>query len=163
VDFFFRFLPDRDCDPRLIDEYNRRMIADYEEIRDFIVLHYCTTDRTDTPFWERCRTMRIPDSLQAKIDLFKVNGTLREGVDELFRSASWQSVMDGMGIRPRSYHKAADMLPPDELTGGMQDAARLLRQFTEQLPTHGEFLATHCAAPLPQAAPAAAPAAALRA
>lgn len=57
LDFFFRFLPDRDCDPVLADEYNRRMIADYEEIRDFIVLHYCLTERDDTPFWRACRTM----------------------------------------------------------------------------------------------------------
>ena len=26
---------------------------------------------------------------------------MREGVDELFRASSWQSVFEGMGIRPR--------------------------------------------------------------
>jgi tryptophan halogenase len=55
MDFFFRFLPDRDCDPALAAEYNRRMIADYEEIRDFVILHYCTTQRDDTPFWREVR------------------------------------------------------------------------------------------------------------
>jgi len=38
MDFFLRYFPDCDCDSALIREYNRRMVADYEEIRDFIVL-----------------------------------------------------------------------------------------------------------------------------
>jgi tryptophan halogenase len=54
MDFLLRFFPDRDFGPALRAEYNRRMTADYEEIRDFIVLHYCTTERDDTPFWRDC-------------------------------------------------------------------------------------------------------------
>ncbi len=52
MDFFLRYFPDRDCDAALIREYNRRMIADFEEVRDFIVLHYAATARDDTPFWQ---------------------------------------------------------------------------------------------------------------
>ena len=41
------------------DEYNRQMREMYDDVRDFIVLHYKATERTDTPFWDRCRTMVI--------------------------------------------------------------------------------------------------------
>src|SRR5690606_13063825 len=52
---FMRHFPDKDLSQPFIDEYNHRMIADYEEIRDFIVLHYCLTQREDTPFWQWCK------------------------------------------------------------------------------------------------------------
>ncbi len=79
------------------------MTADYEEVRDFIVLHYSATNRDDSPFWQACQHLPLPDSLQGRIELFKSQGAMREGVDELFRASSWQSVFEGMGIRPRSY------------------------------------------------------------
>ena len=34
------------------------------------------------------------------------NGAMREGVDELFRASSWQSVFEGMGIQPSVWHPA---------------------------------------------------------
>ena len=58
--------------PALAAEYNRRMIADYEEIRDFVILHYCTTQREDTPFWREVKAMEPPASLKRKIELFRV-------------------------------------------------------------------------------------------
>jgi tryptophan 7-halogenase len=155
MDFFFRYLPDRNCDPRLIAEYNRRMIADYEEIRDFIILHYCTTERCDTGFWKECRELELPESLRAKLDLFRAQGALREGVDELFRSASWQSVMEGMGVRPATYNPAVDIVPFDEMAGHMERAADELKAFTQGLPSHAEFLRTHCPAVPPEGGTAA--------
>ncbi len=38
------------------------MTADYEEVRDFIVLHYSATSRDDSPFWQACQRLTLPDS-----------------------------------------------------------------------------------------------------
>lgn len=149
IDFFFRYLPDADCDPALATEYNRRMIADYEEIRDFIVLHYCTTRRDDTPFWRACRDVEIPESLARKLALFKVNGSLAEGVDELFRAPSWQSVMEGMGVRPRGWHPLTERIPFETVPAELDRAAASLRQAVRGLPTHETFVAQHCRAAPP--------------
>jgi tryptophan halogenase len=146
MDFFFRFLPDRNCDPRLAAEYNRRMTADYAEIRDFIVLHYCATQRDDTPFWRRCRDMALPDSLNERIELFRVNGTLREGLDELFRSASWFSVLEGMGVHPDGYHPLVDRIDEAKLFPAMDRARGQLVDVVRQLPTHQAFIDAHCRA-----------------
>jgi tryptophan halogenase len=151
MDFFFRFLPDRDCAPELATEYNRRMRADYEEIRDFIILHYCVTRRTDTPFWDACRTMTVPESLQRKIDLFRINGTVAEGLDELFRDPNWQSVLDGMGVVPRTYHPMVDRIAFGRATEGLDEAVNNLERMVAGLPTHQAFVAQHCAAPSPTA------------
>src|SRR3546814_4725688 len=47
--------PNRDFDAANIDAYNARVRFDYERIRDFIILHYHANQRTDAPFWIRCR------------------------------------------------------------------------------------------------------------
>ncbi len=48
-----------------IDQYNDEARREIEHIRDFIVLHYNTTERDDTPFWRYCRNMEIPRFAEA--------------------------------------------------------------------------------------------------
>ncbi|PIB95649.1 tryptophan halogenase family protein [Caulobacter sp. X] len=151
VDFLLRFFPDRDFDPALRDEYNRRMVADYEEIRDFIVLHYCKTQRDDTPFWRAVREAPIPDSLKERMALFERSGVLREGVDDMFRNPSWQSVMEGMGVRPQRYQQLVDTIPYEVISQTLDQSAPMLAAQVAGLPSHGEFLAKHCPAPPPEA------------
>lgn len=140
MDFFLRYFPDRDCDPVLIREYNRRMVTDYEEVRDFIVLHYGATAREDSPFWQRCRSMPLPDSLRERIELFQGRGALREGVDDLFRGASWQSVFEGMGIRPSVYCPRVENIDYAEITAALKTARGAIAGMVAHLPTHEEFL-----------------------
>jgi tryptophan 7-halogenase len=140
MDFFLRFFPDRDCDPSLLKEYNRRMAADFEEVRDFIILHYCTTQREDTPFWRACKNRELPESLKERIALFKGHGVLREGTDELFRSSSWQSVFEGMGIRPQKYCQRVDNIDFQEITETLKVAKQAIHAMVKTLPTHDEFL-----------------------
>jgi tryptophan halogenase len=161
MDFFFRLMPDLDCDPKLAAEYNRRMTVDYEEIRDFIILHYALTRRDDTPFWRACRDMVLPEGLQHKLDVFRANGSLVEALDPLFRNVSWYAVMDGMGVRPRSYPPLVDRIDFTGLTAEMDRAADILNAFVKDLPSHQQFLQDNCPAPpvdLAPVAPAAVPA-----
>jgi tryptophan 7-halogenase len=140
LEFFLRYFPDRECDPALIREYNRRMKADYEEVRDFIVLHYCTTQRSDTPFWQWCQNMPIPESLKERIELFQGHGSLREGTDELFRNASWQSVFEGMGIHPKKYCPRVDRLNQEEINQQLSLAKKAIDGMVTNLPTHSDYL-----------------------
>ena len=150
MDFFLRFFPDRDCDSSLIKEYNRRMASDFEEVRDFIILHYCTTQRTDTPFWQWCQNMALPDSLKERILLFKGHGVLREGTDELFRSSSWQSVFEGMGIRPHKYCPRIDNMDFQDISDTLKMAKQNIQAMVKTLPTHDEFLQQNYADVPPQ-------------
>ena len=116
------------------------MAGDYEEVRDFIVLHYCATQRQDTPFWRWCQHMPLPDSLNERIELFRGHGALREGVDELFRSASWQSVFEGMGIRPRKHCPRVDNVDFAQIGETLTRARAAIHGMVKTLPTHDEFL-----------------------
>ena len=145
MEFFLRFMPDRDCDPALVREYNRRMTGDFEEVRDFIVLHYAATAREDTPFWQHCKNLPQPDSLRERIELFRAHGTMREGVDELFRASSWQSVFEGMGIRPASHSPRVESLDYSEIEKTLKNAKAAIAGMVEHLPTHEQFLKTQSA------------------
>jgi tryptophan halogenase len=131
--------PDRSFDARLIDSYNSELIAEFESVRDFIVLHYCTTTRTDSPFWEYCRAMKIPDSLAQRIEMFKATGRLRPRGRELFTEPSWFYVLDGMGTRPG----AIDPLVAGPLLTQTQNVlARLRADVAREVldaPLHGDF------------------------
>ncbi len=64
----FAFFPDKDFNQTDIDAYNRQSDFEADRIRDFLILHYKATQRNDSPFWDYCREMDIPEELQRKID-----------------------------------------------------------------------------------------------
>jgi tryptophan halogenase len=153
MDFLLRYFPDKDFAPGLAAEYNRRMTMDYEEIRDFIVLHYYTTQRDDTPFWRDYQKVTPPESLRERVELFKSSAVLRDGVDDMFRAPSWQSIMEGMGVRPDRYQQLVDAAPYSVIQQTLDQSAPILKAQVAGLPSHGEFLARHCpAAPFKRSA-----------
>ena len=112
-------------------------------MRDFIVLHYAATARDDTPFWQWCRNIPLPDTLRERIELFKAHGAMREGVDELFRASSWQSVFEGMGIRPQSGTARASRTSTTRRSSrSLKNAKAAIAGMVEHLPTHEQFLKT---------------------
>lgn len=90
------------------DEYNLLTAREYEQARDFIILHYKATRRDDSEYWRYLRHMDIPDCLKRKIDLFKVRGRVFRYQDELFTEDSWLAVMLGQGLIPEGYDPLAD-------------------------------------------------------
>ena len=143
---FLRLYPDMACEPALIDEYNRLMRTEYELVRDFVVAHYCLTNREDTPFWKHCKNMDIPESLAERIELFRAHGSLRQGIEELWQSASWQSVLEGMGVRPRNYCPKVDNLDYNRVEDMLREVAATIDNMVDQLPTHEQFLRERFAA-----------------
>ena len=145
--------PDKRFDPVERTEFNRQMRDIYEDIRDFIILHYKATRRDDSPFWDRVRTMDIPDSLQRKIDLFAGKGRLfREGCD-LFSNPSWVAVCLGQGIVPHSWEPAADALDEAKVATAFDQIRRGYLDTAQRLPTHGQFLRMAAPSPLAAAPP----------
>lgn len=143
--------PDKRFNPIERDEYNRQMQDLSEDVRDFIILHYNATKRDDSEFWNRCRTMTIPDSLARKIELWRAKGRLfREGL-ELFATTSWVAVMLGQGIIPEDHEPAADALDEEKVTAALEQMRLAYLQTAERLPAHRDFIAKTCAARSPVA------------
>jgi tryptophan halogenase len=129
------------------DEFNQQMDTEFRFIRDFIIMHYHVTERTDTEFWRRCREMDIPESLQHRLDLFRDTGGVFEAERDIFRENSWVQVMLGQGIEPQSYHTIVDMMDEQELRQFMQFQRQKIDHVLKQLPTHQEFIDRYCPAP----------------
>jgi tryptophan halogenase len=128
------------------DQYNRVMDQEYEWVRDFIILHYKATERTDTPFWNQCRTMEVPETLTHRMDLFRSHGRVfREG-SELFTKVSWLQVMHGQRVSPRTYHPLTDLLDEAEIQSYLDEVEGVIAACTEVMPTHAAFIAENCAA-----------------
>lgn len=129
------------------DAFNRLTAKEYDRIRDFLVLHYHATTRTDSPFWNHCRTMPIPASLQEKIDLFRSNGQIFREDDELFTETSWAAVMMGQGIPMGGHNIMADALPEPKTAREVDEIERSIRYVVQRMPSHGDYLARYCPAP----------------
>ncbi len=129
-----------------IDEFNRQARFDIETIRDFIILHYCVTNRQDTPFWRYCRNMEIPDSLAHRIRLFRETGRVFRIPNELFAENSWIQVMLGQGIVPEQYHPVVDVMDDDELTRFLQEIKSHVGRTVSQLPDHEAYVEQYCKA-----------------
>jgi tryptophan 7-halogenase len=128
------------------DAFNRLTGKEYARIRDFLILHYNSTTRDDSDFWNYCRTMAVPDSLTEKIELFRHNGQIFREDDELFTETSWAAVMMGQGIMMGGHNAMADTLA-EPSTGQELDAIQQSIQYVVQhMPTHGDYLRQYCPA-----------------
>jgi tryptophan halogenase len=138
--------PDKTFNQPDIDYYNRRTHLEFEQVRDFIILHYKATERDDSEFWNYCRNMPIPQSLEERIAIYRENARLYRHDNELFSESSWFAVMHGQNILPHRYHPVADVLPEQELAARMSRIAEVTRKCLAVMPTHQAFIDRHCRA-----------------
>jgi tryptophan halogenase len=133
-------------EPADIDEANAQARIEYERIRDFIILHYKATTRDDSPFWNYCRTMDIPDTLRHKMDLYRSNARFFREDNELFGEISWVQVMEGQRVHAQGYHPFADLRPQGETRAFVANTRAVIAKCIDVMPSHAEFIAGHCAA-----------------
>lgn len=132
--------PDRTFNPVLRDEYNRQMQGLSEDIRDFVILHYKQTKRDDSDFWNYCRTMSLPESLERKIELWRADGRVFRDDLELFPTTSWVAVMLGQNVVPLNHEPVADALDEDKVAGAFEQIRLAILQTADSLPSQAEFL-----------------------
>ncbi|MEH6710242.1 MAG: tryptophan halogenase family protein [Paraglaciecola polaris] len=136
--------PHKGIDDSAVKEYNMQSKLEFEQIRDFLILHYHVNERTDSDFWRDMRTMDIPDSLAHKIQLFAQNGKLFREQNDLFLESSWLQVMLGQGIIPKDYHPIANNLPEHKLREMLTNIKNIKHEPLSSLPSHDEFLQQFC-------------------
>lgn len=145
---FIKHFPDAGFSPADERAFNQKVDADYQEIRDFIVLHYCTSKRTDTEFWRWCQQMPLPDTLKQKLEQFKHRGQIDHPSGQLFTHDSWCSILEGMNIRPQSNHPLISGFNTEQLTTMMANNANHIQKTVREMPIHNDFIRTNCPADL---------------
>ena len=137
---FISLFPSGHVSPVVRDEYNIQMRKEFDQVRDFIILHYVATERDDSPFWNYCRTMSIPDSLKRKMNLFAEAGRVFRYDDELFSKASWIAVCLGQNILPKINDPIVANLPIEQVNGSLESMRNAMAQTAKKIPSHEEFL-----------------------
>lgn len=139
------FFPDRSFDPLVIDEYNRLAVAEFERIRDFIILHYKLTSRTDSELWRYCGAMEVPDTVTWKIEHFRRNGRLVQRDADLFGPPSWLAVHIGQGNLPQGTDPLLPLRGVDH-SEYLRKLEGALARTAESMPDHADYIARNCAA-----------------
>lgn len=139
-------LPDLDFNPALAAEYNRIQALEFDRIRDFIILHYCLTQRDDSEFWRERRAMPLPDSLASRIETFRETGHVVLLNEETFVTPSWQALFIGLGVIPRRLDPLMAAQDKAEVLETLRLRRTSLVRAAERLPTHAEFINRHCRA-----------------
>lgn len=132
-------------EPVLVDRYNTVTALEYERIRDFLILHYKATQRTDAPFWNYVRTMPIPDSLSQRWQLYERTGRIFRDADELFSESSWLAVFEGQGVKASAYDPVADTQSFDDVANILAQIEGVVASCVQSMATHEDFIAANCA------------------
>jgi len=121
-------------------EFNRLVDMEYDRIRDFLILHYHATERDDSPFWDHVRTMAVPDSLAAKMELWRDTGRVEKYSDGLFYNASWLAVYVGQGVLPRRHDARASLPDPLQVIRALQTLEGAIGDAVAAMPGHRAYL-----------------------
>ncbi|QGX38462.1 tryptophan halogenase family protein [Permianibacter aggregans] len=135
--------PDKQFSDVDIHEYNRQTRYEFERSRDFLLLHYWANER-DEPFWQYFRHLKLPETLQHKIELFRSQGRVFKEGDELFGEASWLQVMVGQNVMPERYHPVVDLRSGDDVHSMLSGVNKLLRDCVSVMPDHAEYVKKSC-------------------
>ena len=136
-----KMLPSGAADPAVAAEFNRQSDFEWERIRDFIILHFKATERRDTPYWRDRAEMDVPDTLAAKIDLFRAQGLIFREHEELFTESGWLQVLVGQAVEPLRWHPLADSLEPAELAQFIAGISLTIEREVAQMENYDAFLA----------------------
>jgi tryptophan halogenase len=138
------YFPDKHFNQKDIDYFNYKTQLEFEQVRDFLILHYYATQRTDSPFWDYVRSMEIPDTLRERIDIYMENGRLYRDNHELFSENSWFAVFEGQNFRPKRYHPVIDFMSDEALDRRMAEVRRTMHKCLDAFEDHSTYLNKLC-------------------
>ena len=139
-------LPGKRIDPAVIAGFNRRSAAEFETIRDFLILHYWANQRTGQPFWDRMRALDLPETLTQRIAEFRAANQIQPATDELFTEVAWLQVLVGQGLVAGSWNPIADRYPREELAAFLGAVEKACIETVRPMPMHIDCVAAVCGA-----------------
>ena len=143
IEQLVKHFPDAHWDPALAEDYNRRVAQVVDGVKEFLVLHYRAAARDDTVYWKEAKVREIPDGLAERLALASSHllddATIYPHYHG-FETYSWNTMLLGLGWRPRRPRPAVTMLDPaaarTEFARLRTEAAQLVRS----LPSCHEYL-----------------------
>jgi tryptophan halogenase len=108
VRWLLSYFPDSDFPDPLRKRYNELVDKLYNEVRDFICLHYRLGNRTDSQYWIDAREeLELPDSLAENLELWRYNLPSHHDLPfaSLFDVGTYHAVLMGKQVYKMGYAK----------------------------------------------------------
>jgi flavin-dependent dehydrogenase len=138
--------PNKDFNPALQKAYNTKITRLYESVLNFIAVHYCVTNREDTPFWSANKyDLLIPDDLQDIIDgwnagRISTSPSTVPPVEGFFQIFTYARCFFGVGYLPKQIPEILHHIDSKFHEKQMLKHFSLLKQQSESFISHREFL-----------------------
>ena len=134
------YLPDRDFNDALRRAYNARMAAMYDEVRDFIVLHYLLAGREE-PFWRDARNVPLPDTLRESLAVYEENGRIENARLRLFIETNYFAILTGNGQAAAAPDRGSRRRQRGRSSAGYSARVRVSNdEMTARMPSHKALL-----------------------
>ena len=128
--------------------FNALMRERYARIVDFIKLHYCLTQRTDSRFWlDNADPATIPATLRDKLAMWKSRPPHRLDFVtdlEMYPPSSWQYVLYGMEFATRLHPGAVDPARIGDARREFGMIAQMAGRALADLPAHRAMVEQMC-------------------
>ena len=128
--------------------FNRLMRERYERVTDFLKLHYCLTQRTDSDFWiDNANPRSLPDSLRDKLAMWSARAPHRLDFVadlEMYPTSSWQYVLYGMEFSTSLHVSAGERTRRAEAEREFRTIAELGPRAAADLPAHRALVEHFC-------------------
>jgi len=122
-------------------EFNRLTALQHDHARDFATLHYKLNGRHGDSFWDECRAMSLPATLDYKFRSYESRGRIALYDEEPLEETSWLNLFDEHGVRPRRYSPLADGFSTAELQAHVERVRAIMLDELARMPMHGDYLA----------------------
>ena len=144
IKLLFENFPEVEYSEPLADTYNRQMAGLYDETMRFIVLHYCLTQREDTPFWRANKYhQNVPAVLQEQLALWKYRLPClfddRGGL-QFFGHGSQLYILAGMKFPFESGCATKHFIDPRAARGYARYVDDVRRKTLSATPDHTEYI-----------------------
>lgn len=146
IESLYNHFPQYPNSEALAKKVNSLILNVQERMRDFLILHYYANKRCGQPFWDACRTMEIPDSLQDRINEYKTSAGLIQDSRDFFKMNSWLSMFAGFEIFPEYCHPQLNGFDEKLLEQELRNMAHSIKTATDKIPEHTFFIEKNCAA-----------------
>jgi tryptophan halogenase len=127
----------------LAKRYTESMAVYYEELRDFIKLHYFLSNRTDSKFWlDNAKSESASESFVERLNEWRTRPP--QSFDftnrlNLFNEHSWLYIMFGMGWTPTEKTGLAPFTDPQRGSGLLAQVHARAKRASESLPDHRAY------------------------
>jgi len=131
--------------PEEVEKFNQFAAQTYDAVRDFLIIHYCLSDREDSPFWKANQNeLWIPDPVKNNLEQWKEyfpHENIKSGLVQLYNFNAI-CILAGLDYLPRHCKKNIEALELEKIQPRFEALKEKALLFAEHLPDHAEYLAS---------------------